>query len=441
MANIELIGNREDRVVKKFQEVQKTSTLNPKLTSINEKSLKRFETLKFPHRKHEMFSFVDTKELASTDFLHRYGPESPLNPELLKDFIYSESKDSVIVIVDGRYDTALSNTSRLDKTIELKSLEEAIEDTRLNDYLLDTVDREEDVFASLNGAFLRDGLFIHVQADSQIKKPLQILHVSTGSKDSPVTTVPRVIVKLDNDAKLDLIIQSVGIDGNYFLNSVQDFILDESATLNLIRWQSDPSDSWFFSKSWITLSEGSQFKSTTASNGNRLTRHHYYARMTGEKADLSLNGISILADQEQVHNYVRVHHEAPDCISDQLFKNIIQDEGHSSIDTTVIVHENAQHTESHQLINNLLLSDDGVADTKPNLMIYADDVKCDHGATIGQISEDQLFYLKSRGLAEDEAKTLLTSSFANTVLQEIGCLSLKARLKETLLNKLGVKNV
>ncbi len=441
MENIELIGNREDRVVKKFQEVQKTSTLNPKLASINEKALQRFVTLKYPHRKHEMFSFVDTKELASTDFQYRYGPEIPLNPELLKDFIYPESKDSVIVIVDGTYDTALSNTSRLDKTIELKSLEETIEDTGLSNYLLDTVDREEDVFASLNGVFLKNGLFIHVQADSQIERPLQILHVSTGSKDSPVTTVPRVIVKLDNDAKLDLIIQSVGINGNYFLNSLQDFILDKSAALNLSQWQSDPSDSWFFSKNWITLSEGSQFKGTTASNGNRLTRHHYHVRMTGEKADLSLNGISVLCDQEQVHNYVRVHHEAPDCRSDQLFKNIIQDEGHSSIDTTVIVHEGAQLTESHQLINNLILSDDGVADTKPNLMIYADDVKCDHGATIGQISEEQLFYLKSRGLNEDEARTLLTSSFANTVLQGIDHPSLITRLKETLLNKLGVKNV
>ncbi len=441
MTNIELIENGEERVVKKFQETRKTSPLNPKLASINEKALKRFETLKFPHRKHEMFSFVDTKDLASTDFQYRYGPESPLNPELLKDFIYPESRDSVIVIVDGRYDTALSNTSRLDKTIELKSLDEAIGDAELNNYLLDTVDREEDVFASLNGAFLRDGLMIHVLSNSQIERPLQILHVSTGSKGSPVTTVPRVIVKLENDTKLDLIIQSIGIDGNYFLNSIQDFILDKSATLNLVQWQSDPNNSWFFSKSWITLSEDSQFKSTTASNGNRLTRHHYHVRMTGEKADLSLNGISVLCDQEQVHNYVRVHHEAPDCRSDQLFKNIIQDEGRSSIDTTVIVHEGAQLTESHQLINNLLLSDDGVADTKPNLMIYADDVKCDHGATIGQISEDQLFYLKSRGLAEDEAKTLLTSSFANTVLQEIDCPSLKARLKETLLNKLGVKDV
>jgi len=135
---------------------------------------------------------------------------------------------------------------------------------------------------------------------------------------------------------------------------------------------------------------------------------------------LYLSGASVLVNQEQVHNFVRIHHEAPHCSSNQLFKNVINDKGRSSIDGTVIVNKGAQLTNSDQLINNLMLSDEAHADNKPNLMIFADDVKCTHGTTVGQINEDQLFYLKTRGLSQELAKSLLTTSFVNS-LHAPGC--------------------
>ena len=157
--------------------------------------------------------------------------------------------------------------------------------------------------------------------------------------------------------------------------------------------------------------------------------------------ELILNGVSVLSGKEQVHNFVRIHHEAPQCISHQHFKNVVNDEGRSSFDGTVIVNQGAQLTNSNQLINNLMLSNNCHADNKPNLMIFADDVKCTHGATIGQIDDDQLFYLQTRGLSEKLAKELLTRGFAESIIQTIQFPEVVKELSNTLLKKLEAENV
>ena len=165
-------------------------------------------------------------------------------------------------------------------------------------------------------------------------------------------------------------------------------------------------------------------------------RHHYDARLKAPGAELSLNAVSVLGGQEQVHQFVRIHHEAPHCTSHQLFKNIVDGKSRTSVDGTVIVCSGAQLTYSDQLINNLMLSDEAHADNKPNLMIFADDVKCTHGATVGQVSPDQMFYLKTRGLSEKTAKELLTKSFAASVIDTVRFPAVAAELKKSLLKKL-----
>ena len=172
-----------------------------------------------------------------------------------------------------------------------------------------------------------------------------------------------------------------------------------------------------------------------------MTRHHYDVRLKEEGSELRLNGVSVLDGKEQVHNFIRIHHEAPQCVSHQYFKNVINDHARSSFDGTVIVNEGAQLTNSDQLINNLMLSNDSHADNKPNLMIFADDVKCTHGATIGQIDEEQWFYLQTRGLSAKVAKELLTRSFAKSIIETIEFPEVVKDLNCTLLKKLEVRNV
>ncbi|MDA0690361.1 MAG: Fe-S cluster assembly protein SufD [Nitrospinae bacterium] len=401
---------------------------------INESAIKRFELLKFPHRKHEMYTFVNTKELVSTSCsLVSVGSVSA---DIIKRHIYPGCENSHLVIVDGAYKENLSDCSAISSSINIIPLAEALSEPELKNYLADTVEEENDVFACINSAFLSQGLLIDLPKKAQVPAPLQILYVSSGSPAQPVTSHPRVIVRLGAMAELKLIVKYVGVQGNYFVNSVQDFLIGEDAGMTFTQVQEDATDAWHCSKTRVALERNSRFFASNASYGSKLTRHHYDVRLKNEGAELRLNGVSVLTGEEQVHNFIRIHHEAPHCTSSQKFKNIINDKGRSSFDGTVIVNQGAQLTNADQLINNLMLSDNAHADNKPNLMIFADDVKCAHGATIGQIDEDQMFYLKTRGLSQKVAKELLTRSFAQSIIQTIEFPAVVKDLENNFLKKL-----
>jgi Fe-S cluster assembly protein SufD len=404
------------------------------LLPFNESAIKRFELLKFPHRKHEMYTFVNTKDLVA----HSYALASvgSVSEDFIKKHIYPGCENSHLVIVDGAYKENLSDCSAITSSINIIPIDEALSQPELKKYLADTVEEENDVFACINSAFLSQGLLIDIPKKAQVQTPLQILYVSSGSPAQPVTSHPRVIVRLGVMSELKLIVKYVGVQGNYFVNSVQDFLIGEDAGMTFTQVQEDATDAWHCSKTRVTLERNSRFFASNASYGNKLTRHHVDVRLRKEGAELRLNGVSVLTGEEQVHNFVRIHHEAPHCTSSQKFKNIINDKGRSSMDGTVIVNQGAQLTNADQLINNLMLSDNAHADNKPNLMIFADDVKCAHGATIGQIDEDQMFYLKTRGLSQKVAKELLTRSFAQSIIQTIEFPAVVEDLENNFLKKL-----
>lgn len=397
---------------------------------LNSAGAERIEFLKFPHSKHEMYTFVNTKELSSTrfDLPVKGGVES----DFIKKHVYPDCEGNFIVMVDGVFRPDLSSAANLDSRVTVTDLAKAIDNHR--QYLLDTIRAENDVFASINSAFLHQGLFLEVEHAAQAN--LQILCVSSGSSANPVMTTPRILVKVGRNAEIGLIVKYAGARGNYFVNAVQDFILEENCKVTYTQIQADDRTARHFSKARIQMSANSRFLAANASFGSKLVRHHYEAHLRGSGAELLLNALSILRGEDQVHNYVRVHHEAPHCVSNQHFKNIVNDKTRSSFDGTVIVNKGAQLTNSDQLINNLQLSDDAHADSKPNLMIFADDVKCTHGSTVGRLNDEQLFYLNSRCLSLDAAKTLLTRSFAESILETIRFPEVVKDLRKNLLKKL-----
>ena len=404
------------------------------LLPLNEAALRRFELLKFPHRKHEMYTFANTKELVSTVF--SLPPETPVARDFIKNHIFPECESSFLVIADGVLRDDLSDYSAIKSAINLVPIEEAVAQSEIREHLADTIEKENDVFASINTAFLGQGTMIDVPRKQQVETPLQILHVSTGSANGKVTSHPRVLVRLGEMAELKLIVKYVGVQGNYFVNSVMDVLVGEQAGITYAQVQEDAGDSWHCSKTRILQGQNSRVSAANAFFGNKMTRHHFEAHLKDVGAELRLHSVSVLNNQDQVHNFVRIHHEAPHGTSAQVFKNIVNDKSRSSIDGTVIVNQGAQQTNSDQLINNLMLSDDAHADNKPNLMIFADDVKCTHGATVGQLDEDQLFYLKTRGLVEKVAKQLLTKSFAESLIQTIEFPGVVEYLENNLLKKL-----
>jgi Fe-S cluster assembly protein SufD len=418
-----------------FLDLHKKLQASPALAELQQAALSRFETLGFPHSKHEMYTYMSTKGLVETSFGLSDGSVSE---DFVASHIYAGCEQQCLVFVDGVFNDDLSRVEGVNGN--LTPLSEAMSDESLKDYLSKTIENENDVFASLSTAFCNEGLVFKLEDNAQISGPVQVLFVSTGGNTSPAMHSPRLVWQLGKMSEVKVIEKFVGTEGGYFTNSVQDWLLAEGAGVSFTQVQADPFDCWHFSKSYINLERNSRFYASNASSGTQLTRHHYDARLKGEGAELRLNGVSVLDGKEQVHNFIRVHHEVPQCVSHQHFKNIVNGQGRSSFDGTVIVNQHAQLTNSNQLINNLMLSDECHAHNKPNLMIFADDVKCTHGATIGQIDEEQWFYLQTRGLSAKVAKELLTRSFAKSIIQTIEFPEVVTELNGTLLKKLEARN-
>ncbi len=408
----------------------------PALAELQEAALNRFESLGFPYSKHEMFTFVNTKGLVATSFSLSDG-SAQVSEDFVAGHIYPECEDQCLVFVDGVFDRGLSRFEGV--SANLVSLSEA--DQELKDYLSKTAENENDVFAALSTAFCSEGLVFKVDDNTQISGTVQVLFVSTGRSVGPAMHAPRLVWQLGKLAEVKVIEKFVGTEGGYFINSVQDWLLAEGAGVSFTQVQVDSFDSWHFSKTRVHLNRNARFYSSNASSGTQLARHHYEVWLKEEGSELRLNGVSVLDGKEQVHNFIRIHHEAPQCISHQHFKNVVNGHARSSFDGTVIVNEGAQLTNSDQLINNLMLSNDCHANNKPNLMIFADDVKCTHGVTIGQIDEDQWFYLQTRGLSAKSSKELLTRSFAQSIIQTIEFPEVVEELNGTLLKKLEATNV
>jgi Fe-S cluster assembly protein SufD len=385
------------------------------LISIKEASIERFGELGFPKRKHEMFTYADTRELAQTQFATREVPSVTALAEPLKSHILTGCERSVIVMVDGHFSPTLSNTAGVRDQIVVASLSEAIKNGRILDLLKKSATEETDVFAALNGAFFRGGLAIRIKPGAKLSSPLQVLLISSGSKDSPVVSSPRILVDAGESSEASVIVKYAGFGGAYFVNAREDIIVGDGASLSYTVIQADGPESWNMTKLAVEIGAGGRFNQTMALNGGKLARRNIEARLKGDGAKIEISGASAIAGKEQSHIYARVYHEARDCESSQLFRNVATGESKASVDTTVIVGEGASGSVSRQLVNALVLSDRARADAKPNLMIYNDDVKCSHGATAGGANADQLFYLTTRGVARREAERALVAAFLRSV--------------------------
>ncbi len=431
-------ANPETLVLERCRKLLQERGSQHALREISQEAISRFEELKFPHAKHEMFTFVSSKELTEAPFALQ--KDSKVDAEFLRRHVYSGCANSVLVICDGIYRADLSDVSALGSSLKIKTLSEAVADESVRSYILDSAKNENDVFACVNTASMGEGTALEIPAKTVCEPTIQVLYISTGSAKEPVTTHPRLLVKLGVMAEAKIIVKYVGQPGNYFVNSVQDFILGDDSGVTYSQIQADPADSWNFAKTRIRLDRNSRFTATNASSGCRLSRNHFDVDLKQNGAELRLNGVSVLNNKEQAHNYIQIRHLAPHCTSNQHFKNIVNGEARTSFDGTVTVGVGAQMTQSDQLINNLMLSGDAHADSKPNLMIYADDVKCTHGATVGQIDEEHMFYLKTRGLSQEVAEELLTTSFAHAIVQTIAFPEVIEDLNKTLLKKLEASN-
>ena len=385
------------------------------------KAWERVTTLGLPERS-EAFQYLPLSQFYATSFLN--DVPVPLTKETLDAHIYPECRESVIVFIDGKFSPEFS---RVPKQVVLLSLTEA---QRSYGAFLQSrwkvQEKENDPFAILNAALHPKGSFLFIPPKTQLTHPLQIVQVITGPY-----AFPRIHLCLGAQAQASTVSTVLSLfKGPSWFNGVMDIALDAGAKLNNTSLLLPSEDAWHFSALRATLKRDSGLHSISVTAGAKSVRQDYRIALTGENAEADLRGICMLDAGKQAHAHVLMEHEAPHCQSMQLFKGVLKDASRSSFEGKIKVAPEAQKTQAYQLNKHLLLDDRAMANSKPNLEIFADDVKASHGATVSQLDPLQLFYLQTRGIPAEAAKTLLVRGFCKEILDSIPQESIRNQLEQ-----------
>jgi Fe-S cluster assembly protein SufD len=399
------------------------------LEPVRRSALERFHALGFPTPKNEDWHFTNAAPIAEATFEPMVASRA-VGAGDITPFLIGHDEWPTVVFVNGRYVPSLSRAA-LPEGIRLMNLASALheEPTLVERYLSRVASFEEHAFTALNTALFQDGAVIHVGRGVELETPIHLLFLTDVAATGGVTH-PRILVAVDAKAKATLIEQYASLgDARYFTNVVAEVVVGDGATLNHYRIQRESRSAFHVGTIEAKQGRDSHYNSFSFAVGGSLVRTNIYASLGGEGCGATLNGLYMLNGTQHCDHQTRIEHAQPHCFSREVYKGILDDTSHGVFNGKVYVHPIAQKTDGKQTNNTLLLSERARVDTKPQLEIFADDVKCTHGATIGRIDETALFYMKSRGIAKVMARKLLTYAFAAEVLETIELEPLKDELE------------
>ena len=383
----------------------------PWLRALQADALKRAESKGFPGPRDEAWKYTATAVLEKRAFAPSVSA-AKLDAAALAKHAILGLETTRLVFVNGRYEAAFSHPPQGLSIRPLSSIDEGMRQT-----LAAPAGWEDDVFLNLNTALARDGMLLEVSGT--LDEPLEILHVS-APEAAPASHYPRVIVSLNANAQAMLLERYVGQEGSANLtNAVTRIELDEGARLTHVRLQAESGQGFHVGRLLVRQGKDSQYISHNLQLGAAWSRLDLHTRLEAAGASAVLRGLYAVDKRQHIDNHTRIDHAVPHTASDELYRGILDGQGRAVFNGKVVVAEGAVKTDARQANHNLILSRGAEIDTKPELEIYADDVKCSHGATIGQLDEQQLFYLRSRGLDADAARGLLIAAFAGELLDEL----------------------
>lgn len=403
-------------------------------------AIKNFETKGFPTKKDEAWKYTSLRGLQKVDFSIFPKQETTLEYKDVKKYFLHEIDTYKIVFVDGVYSSYLSETTHdgVDVCLMSSAFSKPMFQQVIEVYFNKAASKDESL-TSLNTAFCKEGAYIYIPKNKMPKKPIQILHLATGN-EAALMLQPRNLIVAEDNAEVQIIERHQSLTGNeVFTNSVTEIFAGKDAIVDYYKVQNDESTASLVDNTYISQKNSSVVRVHTFSLGGKLIRNNLNFYQNGERIDSTLKGITILGDKQHVDHHTLVHHAQPNCESHQDYKGIFGDGSTGVFNGKIVVDKIAQKTDAFQQNNNILLSDKSTINSKPQLEIFADDVKCSHGCTIGQLDEEALFYLRSRGIPKKEAKALLMYAFANNVLESVRIPELKARINKIIANKLGVR--
>ena len=387
-------------------------------------AISRFNDLGFPtaRRGNEEWKYTDVRSLARTPFqIFPSSVPAKLTVQDLKRFYFGQSDWNRLVFVDGRYDENLSFLSPLPTGVRVLNLSEAMisSDSLLEEHLGHHAEYEANAFTALNTAFIHDGAFVYIPDGIEVKEPILLLFLST-SRDQGTMSQPRVILLTGKNSKASIIESYETLsDSEYFTNSVTEIVVGAGSVVEYYKFQRQSHEAFHITNTQVVQARDSSFSSINIDLGGGLVRNNLNLLMGDEGSACTLNGLYMLNGSQHVDNQVIIDHAKPYTTSKELYKGILDGKSRSVFHGSIIVREGAIKVDARQEDKNLLLSDQAEADTKPAFWIYCNDVKCAHGAACGQLDEDALFYLTSRGIREQDARTLLTHGFVVEVIDSI----------------------
>lgn len=392
------------------------------LQKIRARAWDHFLEIGLPTRKSEVFRYVKLHRFFSRRYQMTQTPVVSMTADEVEPFLYPECRESALVFINGRFTPQLSRFSALSKRVIILPLQEALKTygTFLNNQWAKTLKEETDPFAILNTALHQDGVFIYLPPKTMVETPLQVINIVKSDND-PLLIQPRLHCFAGAQSQLDLYSTQAFLTGqDLCINMAAEFSLEEDAHVRYNQINMGlPASTWYFDACRANLKRNSTFKTVQVTDGSETVRYDYRVALAGENAEALLNGVWMLSENKEAHTHVLMDHQAPFCRSMQRYKGVLNDASESSFEGKILVRQAAQKTEAFQLNHNVLLSDKASAQSKPNLEIFADDVKASHGATVGQLDKDQLFYMKTRGFEEADAKNMLIYGFCKEILNLI----------------------
>ena len=430
----------KEKALSSFMVLEQELDLTSPIHDIRSESLKIFEEKGFPTKKMEAWKYTSLAKLLKADYGFFPKKEGSLDLKAVKKYFLYEIDSYKVVFIDGVYSPFLSDTTH--EGIDVCLLSSALTKPKykkvIDQYFNQIADKEENLTA-LNTSFAKEGAYVFVPKSVVAEKPIQIIHFSSGEQGDFMLQ-PRSLVVVEENAQVQIIERHQSLAPHAVLsNSVTEIFAAKNAIVDYYKIQNDHSDAALVDNTYIAQESSSHVKVHTFSFGGKLTRNNLNFYQNGEHIDSTMKGITIIEDRQHVDHYTLVNHEQPNCESHQDYKGIFADKSVGVFNGKIYVDKIAQKTNAFQQNNNILLDDNATINTKPQLEIFADDVKCSHGCTIGQLDEDALFYLRTRGIPLKEAKGLLTYAFANNVLESVAIPALKTRINKLIAMKLGVE--
>ena len=429
----------KEKLVSSFMAFEERIDVQSDLHDVRVKALKNFENKGFPTKKEEAWKYTSLNAILKNDFSVFPKQENAIEFKEVKKYFLHEIDTYKVVFIDGVFSSFLSSTTHdgIDVCLMSSALNKPKYKMVIDNYFNQIASKDESL-TSLNTAFANEGAYINIPKSKVADKPIEIMYFSTG-KEAALLVQPRNLIIVGENSHVQIIERHQSLNENAVLtNSVTEIFAQKRAIVDYYKIQNDNLEANLIDNTYVSQKVESTVSVNTFSFGGNLTRNNLNFYHYGERIVSHLNGITIIGDSQHVDHYTLVRHEQPNCESHQDYKGIFTDRSTGVFNGKIFVEKEAQKTNAFQKSNNILLSDKATINAKPQLEIFADDVKCSHGCTIGQLDESAMFYMQQRGIPKKEAKALLMYAFSNDVIESIKIPELKKRITRIIADKLGV---